>query len=60
VARAVLGAENEPISVYVGLSDEGLAVPSGSFLRPEDEPIRAALERFNILQDYDIVRGVLR
>jgi radical SAM enzyme (TIGR01210 family) len=60
VARAVLGAENEPISVYVGLSDEGLSVPSGSFLRPEDEPIRAALERFNILQDYDIIRGVLR
>lgn len=60
VARAVLSAEHEPISVYVGLSDEGLAVPNGSFLRPEDEPIREALARFNILQDYDILREALR
>ncbi|MBI5077150.1 hypothetical protein HZB94_02105 [Candidatus Falkowbacteria bacterium] len=60
VAYAALAVEKEPISVYIGLDDEGLAVPGGSFLRPEDESLRAALARFNILQDYDILKTALR
>ncbi len=59
VAEAILSAEGLPISIFVGLSDEGLSVPNGSFLRPGDEPIRVELERFNVLQDYDILRAVL-
>ena len=53
VARAVKYARGKKLSVYVGLSDEGLAVPGGSFLRQEDELIREILARFNVSQDYD-------
>jgi radical SAM enzyme (TIGR01210 family) len=52
VARAVLHARGKAISLFVGLNDEGLAVPGGSFLRPGDEPLVAALEAFNRSQDH--------
>ncbi len=35
--KAVLGAKDKNISIYVGLNDEGLAVPGGSFLREEEK-----------------------
>jgi hypothetical protein len=52
VARAVLHGRDKQVSIFVGLNDEGLAVPGGTFLRSEDEPLRAALEAFNRTQDY--------
>lgn len=58
VARAVLPALGEPISVYLGLYDEGLAVEGGSFLRPGDEAARKTLEQFNSSQDYSLVKIV--
>jgi len=53
VAQAVYGAKDESVSVFVGLFDEGLAVPNGSFIRPGDEPIVERLEYFNRTQDFD-------
>lgn len=53
VVRAIKHARGKKISVYVGLSDEGLATPGGSFLRPEEEYIHKALARFNVDQNYD-------
>jgi hypothetical protein len=39
----------------VGLSDEGLAVPGGSFIREEEEHLIVMLEQFNQTQDYTIL-----
>jgi len=55
VAKAARHARNKPVSVFLGLSDEGLAVPNGSFLRPGGEAVVEALERFNRTQDYGIL-----
>lgn len=56
VARAVLYSEDVPISVYIGINDEGLAVPGGSFIREGDEKVLELLNRFNRLQQYDLLR----
>lgn len=53
VIAAIRHAKGMRIAITVGLNDEGLAVPGGSFLRPEEEPLRVALERFNADQSYD-------
>ena len=58
VARAVRHARGKRLSVFVGLSDEGLAVDGGSFIRPGDEPLVTGLEQFNCTQDYDILERV--
>ncbi|MCD4779075.1 MAG: hypothetical protein K8S27_00790 [Candidatus Omnitrophica bacterium] len=55
VIRAVLAGQNKRISIYVGLNDEGLAVPGGSFLRPGDETMVQQLEKFNQTQDYRLL-----
>lgn len=52
VAQAALHAEGKPITLFVGLSDEGLACEGGSFVRPGDEALIAALEAFNRTQDF--------
>lgn len=59
VAQAVLESEGRAVSVFVGLSDEGLTVEGGSFLRAGDEPRVELLEAFNRTGDYDLVRRVL-
>ena len=55
VVRAVSHARDKRISVYVGLSDEGLAVKGGSFIRSGDEVLLERLERFNRSQDYALL-----
>jgi hypothetical protein len=55
VARAALHARGKPISIFLGLNDEGLAVAGGSFLRPGDDAQVALLERFNQTQDFEIL-----
>jgi radical SAM enzyme (TIGR01210 family) len=50
--RAVLHGKGKSVSIFVGLYDEGLAVPGGSFLRPGDDPLVSALDAFNQTQDY--------
>ena len=55
VARAARSAHGKPLSVFIGLNDEGLAVAGGSFIREGDEHVVAELERFNRTQDYTIL-----
>ncbi|HNQ87243.1 MAG TPA: hypothetical protein PKM73_01265 [Verrucomicrobiota bacterium] len=57
-ARAALHAQGTPLTVFLGLSDEGLACPGGSFVQPQEGPIVAQLEAFNRTQDYAILRSV--
>lgn len=58
VVAAVRHAEGKGFSVFVGLNDEGLAVPGGSFLRAGDERLCQRLETFNRTQDYKSLDGV--
>jgi uncharacterized Fe-S cluster-containing MiaB family protein len=55
VVRAARHARGKGISVFIGLSDEGLAAPGGTFLREGDEPLVRALEEFNRTQDFGIL-----
>lgn len=59
VAQAALYAEGKPITLFVGLSDEHLACKGGSFVRPGDEALIAALETFNRTQDFAGLRTAL-
>ena len=60
VARAAQHARGKNISIFIGLSDEGLAVEGGSFLRPEETELVPRLELFNREQDFDILDEVAR
>ncbi len=53
VARAAHHGAGKPLSIFIGLSDEGLAVPGGSFLTPGSKPLVQNLETFNRTQDYE-------
>jgi radical SAM enzyme (TIGR01210 family) len=55
VAQAVRAARDEPISVFIGLNSEGLAIPGGDPVREGDEALVEQLERFNREQDFDIL-----
>ncbi|MFC1597145.1 hypothetical protein ACFL5Q_04295 [Planctomycetota bacterium] len=55
VAAAAWRARGEPVSVFIGLTTEGLAVEGGSPIREGDEDLVRQLERFNRTQDYDIL-----
>jgi radical SAM enzyme (TIGR01210 family) len=59
VVRAVSYAKDSCLSLFVGLSDEGLAVEGGSFIRHGDEKILAALDHFNATQDYSTLAPLL-
>lgn len=50
-------AEGSPISIFVGLDDEGLAVPGGSFIRDEDKELVKLLERYNRTLDFSLLNG---
>jgi radical SAM enzyme (TIGR01210 family) len=45
-----------PVSIYVGLSDEGLAVPGGSYRRPESLESLERLAQFNRKGDPSVLR----
>jgi radical SAM enzyme (TIGR01210 family) len=55
VARAAWHARAKGVSVFIGLYDEGLAGPGGSFIREGDEALVANLESFNQTQDFDLL-----
>ncbi|RWX47356.1 hypothetical protein VT98_12233 [Candidatus Electrothrix communis] len=44
------------ISVFLGLSDEGLDEQGGSFIREGDEKQLEHLEEFNRTQDYTLLQ----
>ncbi len=58
-ARAALYAKDTNVSVFLGLYDEGLAVPGGSFVREGDAAIIEKLETFNQNQDFAILEEVI-
>jgi radical SAM enzyme (TIGR01210 family) len=58
-ARAAQPAGEHKLSIFIGLSDEGLAVPGGSFIREGDEHLVAELERFNRSQDFGILEELI-
>lgn len=55
IAAAARHARGQPISVFIGLADEGLAVEGGSPIRPGDDHLVAILEEFNRTQNYDLL-----
>lgn len=64
VCKAILPAKDtggDKFSIYLGLSDEGLAVEGGSFIRDEDiEAVYVEmLETYNRTQDYDIIEHII-
>lgn len=58
VARAALHAKGTQVPVYIGLYDEGLATPGGSFIREGDAETVPQLERFNVTQDFSILERI--
>lgn len=60
VAQAALFGKGKRLSIFLGLSDEGLAVPEGSFLREGDDELIEKLEQFNRTQDYDILERIVK
>jgi len=60
VARAALFAERYRLPIFIGLSDEDLAVPGGSFIRDDNQLATERLEEFNRLQNYEILRSLTR
>jgi radical SAM enzyme (TIGR01210 family) len=59
VARAARHAAGKGVSVYIGLSDEGLSVEGGSFIRETEGLIVDDLERFNTTQNFSILDGII-
>lgn len=55
VARAAMAAKGKNLSIFIGLSDEGLALAGGSFLRPDNQWMIEPLEKFNRTQDFSIL-----
>ena len=60
LARAALHGRGKSISIYLGLSDEGLACAGGSFLRPGEEEILVKLEQFNKTGDWGLLDEVIQ
>ena len=60
VAKAAFYAKNKGLSIFIGLSDEGLAVDGGSFIVPGSEGLVACLEEFNRSQDFSILEGIIK
>ncbi|MBT3218064.1 MAG: hypothetical protein HN348_03155 [Proteobacteria bacterium] len=60
VVRAVVHSKDKPISVFVGLNDEGLAVEGGGVVRPGEDWIADIIETFNRTQDYAPLERLLR
>ncbi len=59
VAKAAFHAKKKDLSIFIGLSDEGLAVDGGSFIVPGSEELVACLEKFNRSQDFSILEGII-
>ncbi len=58
VARAARYAKGKSISLFIGLSDEGLAVEGGSFLNDKSQYLVEQLERFNQTQNFAILDDI--
>ena len=52
VRQLLLSLKNTGINIYVGLNDEGLAIPGGSFIKPGSEEDYKKLQEFNYTGDF--------
>ena len=59
LTRAALHAEGRGLPMFLGLNDEGLAVPGGSFLREEDLWMVEILEEFNRTQEFGLLHDLI-
>ena len=59
VAQAARHAKGRKLGVFLGLYDEGLAAPGGSFVREGEGDILDLLQRFNETQDYNLLDTIL-
>jgi radical SAM enzyme (TIGR01210 family) len=59
VARAVVHGKGKKTTIFIGLSDEGLAVAGGSFLREGSALLVEGLENFNRSQDFTILEKII-
>lgn len=59
VIEAALRAEGRMLKLFLGLSDEGLAVAGGSFRESGDEDTVAQLEAFNRTQDFSLLHALI-
>lgn len=57
--RAALYSKGKTVSVFIGLSDEGLALDGGSFIRPGEEALVEQMEEFNRTGDYGVLEELL-
>jgi len=60
VAKAALQAKGKNISIFIGLSDEGLAVAGGSFINSQNRELIEPLEAFNRSQDFNILSAICK
>lgn len=58
VVCAALPAKDTNLSLFIGLSDEGLALPGGSFLNSVNQWMVDPMEKFNRTQDFTILEGL--
>jgi radical SAM enzyme (TIGR01210 family) len=59
VAAAGRHARGKGISLFIGLNDEGLAVPGGAVVRRGEESLAERIEEFNRTQDYDLLDRIV-
>jgi radical SAM enzyme (TIGR01210 family) len=59
VARAAYHARGRHLSIYLGLYDEGLAVPGGSFIREDEAKLVEQLELFNQTQKFNLLNDIV-
>ncbi len=59
VVKAAHHAKGKKLSLFLGLYDEGLAVPGGSFIREGDEPLVIEMEKFNSTQNFQTLEKIL-
>jgi len=55
VREILLARQDSALTFYIGLYDEGMAVPGGSFIREGDEELVARLDAFNASQDFGLL-----
>jgi radical SAM enzyme (TIGR01210 family) len=59
VAHAARAARDTNLTIFIGLSDEGLALPGGSFLNAGNKWMIEPLEQFNRTQDFSILDHIM-
>lgn len=59
VVRAALHGQGKDITIFLGLSNEGMACEGGSFIRMGDEWLVEKLEVFNKTQNYNLLHELV-